>query len=624
MAAAQSFIEESASLLMCPICLQMVSTPKSLKCLHTFCEGCLDDWIQKHMNNISKTYACPVCSCVIDIPAEGASSYRTNFTMQSMAEALDKTQILLEQDSFECGVCIHDDVHVPAVTRCTQCAKNLCRSCTKFHTRLKSTKSHILVELTGNPDKDFKITAKSLGQADIQCPSHPDQILQLYCKTDKTLICIDCCVGDHSGHKYLKVQEVAKDEWKNLKELMDQGNARTNMIDQKIKATVELRNSQNKNLIEVLEAIKAHRHSMITKINTHCDKLEIGAKTLHEKSLKQIDAQQSFYDLQSGKTKSTMLLMSSIKESSHPVEIIKSIPDIEQRVEDWKTEPIDSSSEPIIKSLTFQPGDIETANLGHLVSVDVIQEKLRVQDQQVAQENSKVQREKRAAKIILKQLLKLQLISKLYKIHLIRNKAEEKKVQHQQLNELETYGVDDSMCSICGIHFVQPLNPNLLGAVGLAAKSYMSPVPVGQMWVTEEDTKVQVLETSHTNTAEGTPYMNGVTKKSHIATFEHIQGALSYKLFTKICNERIIPASTRFANLKIMVGKVNNPKMVRLKELDVGTLETKYGALMDLFGQTTNARQWTRVEELEDSVGVIESELNRIGKIYQEVVQEMH
>ncbi|CAH1801861.1 unnamed protein product [Owenia fusiformis] len=246
-------------------------------------------------------------------------------------------------------------------------------------------------------------------------------------------------------------------------------------------------------------------------------------------------------------------------------------------------------------------------------------------EQQVAQENSeRVEQENRAAKIILKQLLKFRLIAKLYKIHLIRNKVEEKKVQDQQLQELETYGVDDSMCSICGIQFVQPLNPNLPEAVGLAARSYMLPVPVGQTWVTEEETKVQVLETSHTNTAEGAPNMNGMTKKSHIATFEHIQAALSYKIYTKVFNERIIPASTRFTNLKIMVGKVNNPKMVRLKELDVGTLETKYGALMDLFGQTTNARQWTRVKELEDGVGVIESELSRIGKIYQEVLQEMH
>ncbi|CAH1783364.1 unnamed protein product [Owenia fusiformis] len=278
--------------------------------------------------------------------------------MKSMAEALDRTKTALGKVDFDCAVCMLDENHVVAVTRCKECAEYLCSSCTKVHKRLKATRLHTIVEMAGNQDEDV-----------IQCFKHPEQPLQLYCETDKTLICIDCCTEDHSAHPCLKVQEVAKAEWKRLSELLDQVNTKTNMLDQQIQKAPGLRNSQIENLTTVLDAINDHRHSVTDKVNAHFDKLEADAKSKHDKTLKQIMKQQGVLELERDKTQNTALMMSSIKETSHPVVIINSLPDIQKRADDLETTKLCFDGNKI-KTLKFQLGNIDTAALGHISSVN--------------------------------------------------------------------------------------------------------------------------------------------------------------------------------------------------------------------------------------------------------------
>ncbi|KAL3853760.1 hypothetical protein ACJMK2_017274 [Sinanodonta woodiana] len=64
--------DSSTKQLCCPICLEPFDTPKSLPCMHTFCEKC----IRKHASNLrveggqSVIISCPVCR--YHIPAPGA------------------------------------------------------------------------------------------------------------------------------------------------------------------------------------------------------------------------------------------------------------------------------------------------------------------------------------------------------------------------------------------------------------------------------------------------------------------------------------------------------------------------------------------------------------------------
>ena len=48
------------SFLSCSICFQPFNRPKALSCLHTFCEGCLRDYVESRFEGTGH-FPCPLC-----------------------------------------------------------------------------------------------------------------------------------------------------------------------------------------------------------------------------------------------------------------------------------------------------------------------------------------------------------------------------------------------------------------------------------------------------------------------------------------------------------------------------------------------------------------------------------
>ncbi|ESP01076.1 hypothetical protein LOTGIDRAFT_172809 [Lottia gigantea] len=61
----------------CAICLDSYKTPRILPCFHTFCEICLEKFIQQKVRNDS--ISCPICRTNIQVPAIGAKGFSVNF-----------------------------------------------------------------------------------------------------------------------------------------------------------------------------------------------------------------------------------------------------------------------------------------------------------------------------------------------------------------------------------------------------------------------------------------------------------------------------------------------------------------------------------------------------------------
>ncbi|OWF36535.1 Tripartite motif-containing protein 2 [Mizuhopecten yessoensis] len=59
--------ELDLQLLECPICLERLHQPKSLPCLHSFCQDCLGTCITKEMSGqmaSATSFSCPVCRLI--------------------------------------------------------------------------------------------------------------------------------------------------------------------------------------------------------------------------------------------------------------------------------------------------------------------------------------------------------------------------------------------------------------------------------------------------------------------------------------------------------------------------------------------------------------------------------
>ncbi|XP_033742627.1 tripartite motif-containing protein 2-like [Pecten maximus] len=74
--------------LTCAICFQTFSKPKALPCLHTFCEGCLRDYIVSRYENTGQ-FPCPVCRQVIYTPYNGVVDFPDNHFIKSLQDTVE-------------------------------------------------------------------------------------------------------------------------------------------------------------------------------------------------------------------------------------------------------------------------------------------------------------------------------------------------------------------------------------------------------------------------------------------------------------------------------------------------------------------------------------------------------
>ena len=86
-----------------------------------------------------------------------------------------------------------------ATAFCRQCAEFICDKCTEAHHRMKTFAGHKVATLEELKEGGAKIAVKQAPPP--KCKIHREQV-KIYCYDCKHLICRDCVLDDHAGHKY--------------------------------------------------------------------------------------------------------------------------------------------------------------------------------------------------------------------------------------------------------------------------------------------------------------------------------------------------------------------------------------------------------------------------------------
>ena len=215
-------IEGMREELLCIICRELFTSPKTLPCLHTFCEKCLVDaeaarrrpGSEAEKSNPNEV-ECPTCrtKCVTK---DGIKALLTNFNYVNLVEHINIHSSVVSERELRCGKC-KEDLEAPAVAYCYSCKAPMCDFCLKMHRRNQDLSSHQFFTLdevrqTGAlpPSKD---THKYL------CQKHLDQELKLYCFTCEEVICRDCTVikTDHRDHDYQFIDQLVQSERETLR-----------------------------------------------------------------------------------------------------------------------------------------------------------------------------------------------------------------------------------------------------------------------------------------------------------------------------------------------------------------------------------------------------------------------
>ncbi|KAL3853324.1 hypothetical protein ACJMK2_016872 [Sinanodonta woodiana] len=130
----------------CPLCLEPFKSPKSLPCMHTFCEMC----IYKYMSDLTRngtqpgTILCPVCRMHYRNPAANESPIEWGVTPPNNLAMLSGTALYSGHQYFPmyCQRCIAYGIQHQSAAFCFTCSEYLCQICFICHQRFSATSGH--------------------------------------------------------------------------------------------------------------------------------------------------------------------------------------------------------------------------------------------------------------------------------------------------------------------------------------------------------------------------------------------------------------------------------------------------------------------------------------------------
>lgn len=170
-------LEKLEEMVTCTICLEIMKTPQTFSCFHTYCKECID----KIRRDPGQTgYNCPSCRSVSE-----RDDIRSNFMMEQLLEVYHESR-----KDKRCAQC--EVVHPPQ--RCNDCKMDLCDDCAKNHSKIPYLKGHIVAAI--DPSARQKVHVDTL----IFCPLHKDKLVEFNCKNEERTLCINCKILEHNSH----------------------------------------------------------------------------------------------------------------------------------------------------------------------------------------------------------------------------------------------------------------------------------------------------------------------------------------------------------------------------------------------------------------------------------------
>ena len=123
--------------LTCSICLDLYTNPKSLPCLHSFCQQCLEG-LPLDCQGDNHFISCPTCRYHTQLPkSKGAADFPTAFHINNLKE-VHNLLIKVSGQQVTCKSCTTTN----ATGYCKECAEFLCQECIDGHKKYASIAYH--------------------------------------------------------------------------------------------------------------------------------------------------------------------------------------------------------------------------------------------------------------------------------------------------------------------------------------------------------------------------------------------------------------------------------------------------------------------------------------------------
>ena len=316
-------LEELEEEITCPVCQEHFRDPKILPCLHYYCKECVRQLALRAGAN--SPFACPECRRETVLPQNDPDQLPTDFFVNRMKELRTKMGKAHGKMEAICGMCSR----AKAEAFCRQCTEFICNDCVKIklHGILKVFAGHKVVAL--QELKEGGAMAIPLKEAPPpMCKDHDEQ-LKIYCFDCNHLICRDCVISGHAGHKIDFVKKSAPQYKKTLKQsLVPLAKIKTNIsVATREVEKVEIKVSeQNKAVAGTIEQSFKQLYEILRKREKQ---LLDRASELKQQKLDNLGSQKKGFALATSEIQglvdySTVLKMQLMKNSCHCSSTFKS------------------------------------------------------------------------------------------------------------------------------------------------------------------------------------------------------------------------------------------------------------------------------------------------------------
>jgi len=331
--------------LSCKICYEPFTSPKSLSCLHTFCEKCLEAHlatIRTYKYSDHKEFPCPMCRKTTTLPSGGVRALPDNFLIGSLNELVGRQRVT--KLPF-CEVCKLVNKKVQeAKSKCIECNKLMCKPCVDKHAKTKITASHNMFDI------DI--------EKDIGCKVHPEEMVKYFCENCETCVCVLCTFQEHADHELLSFQEGVSKYKGDMYRLL---NKCKSMIHGYTKIAESLQKTED--IIKVTEKeIKDTSHAFVAAIRAKEKQMIDELHNVYGEEVMDFIAKRADIDLTLNNLSSTTRLADVIMKGS-PMEMLLLKKDVSDKLEDLATLCPPALPEQINKKVMFIQGSVLLGSL---------------------------------------------------------------------------------------------------------------------------------------------------------------------------------------------------------------------------------------------------------------------
>ncbi|KAK7877107.1 hypothetical protein WMY93_032187 [Mugilogobius chulae] len=191
--------------LVCPICLDLLQTPVTLPCGHSFCRKCVQD-------SFRGRYMCPVCR-------KSFHSRPALLVEQVRRTSSPPADCYAGPQDVSCDMCTGPR-KIKAHKSCLQCLVSYCEMHLQPHTHIIVLQKHQLVAPVRTLQENI-------------CHKH-NEVKKMFCRTDNQLMCVVCSMDQHKHHVTVPASTEKVEKEQSLQQRKDQLNHDIKQVEEQL------------------------------------------------------------------------------------------------------------------------------------------------------------------------------------------------------------------------------------------------------------------------------------------------------------------------------------------------------------------------------------------------------